>query len=101
MAGDKNLRWADVIEDLTKKGIRVVNLGFVINGIEIFLPGKDEPAFREFALQDRPSEYRFFRKIALEQGKQEEYLVIEADYGNKRLQIWANEDSRKFYFVVQ
>jgi len=90
--------WQRLLKYLDKQGVRITSLSlYTDNGKRWNLPsaGKN-PKFKVFCDAEQPIGYKFFRKMGAdiiggEIIKEEIFAVAEADYKNKKLQIWVSE----------
>jgi len=82
---------------LKEKDLKITSLSLVCGERRWILPSAGaNPKFKIFCDAPKPIKYRFFRKMGMDinsttQSKQEIYAVIEADYSDKKLQIWVSE----------
>src|SRR6056297_3747626 len=89
--------WQKLLNYIDKKGLKITSLALFIEGKRWNLPSKgNQPKFRAFDEAKSPNSYRFFRKMGVDilNGKKkdvEHYAVAEAQYNNKKLQIWVKD----------
>lgn len=100
--------WQKLLKHIEKEETEITSLALYNDiGQRWNLPsaGKN-PKFQAFRDAEDPKDFKFRRKLGVERGlmggetKEDRYIMIEANYGDKRLQIWVSEDGKNSWTLV-
>ncbi len=96
--------WLRLLDYLAEKDLKIVNLSLSNGEMSYNLPNlKNAPQFKAFFEVDQPLGYKFFRMVGsnLDNSKDDLFAVIEADYGDKKLQLWVDESSNNCWCIIK
>lgn len=97
--------WLRLKDYLAEKQTQIIYLALVVDGKVYSLPSKYyQPKFSDFANSDKPAEYNFFRKLGSDldgSTKSDYFAVIEASYGEMKLQLWVDEYTKNCWCIIK
>jgi hypothetical protein len=101
ISGEKT-PWLRLLDYIDKNNLKIVSLSLV-DGERVFnLPSKtNRPKFMAFSGLIKPKKFNFYRMLGMEFDKRELFSVIEADYGNYKLQLWVDEYHKNSWVLVK
>jgi len=99
--------WNKLAEYIEEESVKITSLSlYTDEGINMHIPSSgNNPKFHLFKEDKKPKQYRMFRAISSEPFRDaddqtvEHYTVIEAEYDDYRLQVWASELSSSNFWV--
>ena len=94
--------WQRLIQHIEKNGLTITSLSLYSEERRWILPSAGNnpksPIFRE---TEKPINFKFRRRIqGVVGGKIEKYAYIEAEYLDKKLQIWVDEDGKSSWSLI-
>lgn len=95
--------WLRLLDHLEKNKLEIVDLSLSDGKRTFNLPGPNSPKFRAFMGLDKP-EYKFFRMIGGDidgDNKADLFAVIEAKYGETKLQLWVDESTNNCWCIIK
>lgn len=91
--------WLKLKELIKNEGLKITSLCLYTDDNKrwnLHSAGKN-PRFSIFNEAEKPIDYRMFRKVGVEglggEKIEEKFVIIEAIYNDKKLQIWVSEDN--------
>jgi hypothetical protein len=100
--------WLKLQDYLKESDVFITSLSlYTRDGMRWNIPsmGKN-PKFKEFAEIEKPTGYRFFRKYGVDQtgpntGVEDHYAVIEAVYGDRKIQTWVDDSTLNSWSLIK
>lgn len=104
--------WQRLFKYVAENKLEITSLSLYYEDRRWNLPSRGKnPRFKEFSDIEQPIGFKFFRKAAKEQRMEngepqgeaqlvDKYACIEAEYKNKKLQVWVDENQNSWSIIL-